>query len=171
MKKVKKFRWQRGFSLFESMVALLIIGFLTIGVSTGIHVASNIYTKSVFHSEGEVLAATIDTALSDILRFSTSVKEEDGMIRFTNANYSMLNGHVFVKDGWLYLNLTGDEAEDASEASLAPLVSGGMYTSMKITSFTLEYNKGLFSGTYTIESKKDSRLKKTYDFYFRTLSE
>lgn len=169
MRGLRKLSKQKGFSLFESVVALLVIALLTVGVSTGVKAASSIYQKSLFHSEGEVLAATVDTALSDVLRFSTSIKEEDGIIKFTNSNYSVTDGHLFLKDGWLYLNLTDEKADTASDAPLSALLSGGIYSSMKIDSFTLDYNEGVYSGSYEIQSKENSALKKSFDFYFRTL--
>lgn len=167
---MKKFCSQKGFSLFESIVALLIISLLTIGIATAVNAASSIYKKSLFVSEGEVLAATVDTALSDVLRFSSAVNEEDGVIQFTNANYSVNNGHFVLNDGWLYLNLTNEKADDAEDAPLVALLNGGIYSSMKMKFFTLSYHDGVFSGNYIIQSKKDSALEKRYDFYFRTLS-
>ncbi|WP_304509183.1 type II secretion system protein [Anaerotignum sp.] len=167
---MKKLINQRGFSLFESMVALLIIALLTVGISTGVKAAAGIYKRSLFVSEGDVLAATLDTALSDVLRYSSSISEEDGTVQFTNTNYSMVNGHLVLKDGWLYLNLTDEEADDASDPSLTLLLSGGIYSSMEIESFTLNYSDGVFSGNYVIQSKEDAALEKSYDFYFRTLS-
>ncbi len=167
---MKKLWSKCGFSLFESIVALLIISLLTIGITTAVNAAADIYKKSLFVSEGEVLAATVDTALSDVLRFSSAINKEDGVIQFTNANYSVNNGHFVLNDGWLYLNLTNEKADDAEDAPLVALLNGGIYTSMRIDSFTLNYDKGVFSGNYVIQSKKDSALEKSYDFYFRTLS-
>jgi Tfp pilus assembly protein PilV len=170
MKGIKKCLNIGGFSLFESMVALLIISILTIGITTAVNAAASIYKKSLFVSEGEVLAATIDTALSDVLRFSSSVSEEDGKIQITNENYSVVKGHFVLKKGWLYLNLTDEKADGADDAPLVALINGGTYTSMKIDSFTLNYKDGVFSGSYVIQSKDDSNLRKKYTFIFRTLS-
>lgn len=170
MKGIKKCLNKGGFSLFESMVALLIISILTIGITTAVNAAASIYKKSLFVSEGEVLAATIDTALSDVLRFSSSVSEEDGKIQITNENYSVVKGHFVLKKGWLYLNLTDEKADSADDAPLVALINGGTYTSMKIDSFTLNYKDGVFSGSYVIQSKDDSNLRKNYTFIFRTLS-
>lgn len=170
MKGIKKCLNKGGFSLFESMVALLIISILTIGITTAVNAAASIYKKSLFVSEGEVLAATIDTALSDVLRFSSSISEEDGIIQFTNENYNVVKGHFVLKKGWLYLNLTDEKADDADDAPVVALLNGGIYTSMVIDSFTLHYQDGVFSGSYVIQSKENSALRKDYTFYFRTLA-
>jgi prepilin-type N-terminal cleavage/methylation domain-containing protein len=171
MKGLRKLCNRKGFSLFESIVALLIISLLTIAIATGVKTAASVYKKSLFLSESDVLAATVDIALSDVLRFSTNITEEvDGTVQFTNANYSVRNGHFLLKDGWLYLNLTDEKADDAEDAPLAALLNGGIYTSMKIDSYRLDYNDGVVSGNYVIQSKKDSALEKSYEFYFRTIN-
>ena len=81
MKALKKLCSQKGFSLFESMVALFIISILTVGITTAVNAVANVYKKSLFVSEGEMLAATIDIALSDLLRFSSDVMEEGGVVK------------------------------------------------------------------------------------------
>ncbi len=171
MKYIRKLCNKKGFSLFESIVALLIISLLTIAIATGVKTAASVYKKSLFLSESDVLAATIDTALSDVLRFSSNItKEADGTVQFTNANYSVRNGHFLIKDGWLYLNLT----DDAKDAPLSALLNGGIYTSMKIDSYTLDYtlvdNDVVFKVNYMIQSKDDSALEKSYESYFRTIN-
>ncbi|MDD4844932.1 MAG: prepilin-type N-terminal cleavage/methylation domain-containing protein [Anaerotignum sp.] len=171
METLRKLCNGKGFSLFESIVALLIISLLTIGVATGVNTAASVYKKSLFLSESDVLAATVDTALSDVLRFSSNITEQaDGTVQFTNANYSVRNGHFLLKDGWLYLNLTNEKMDDAEDAPLAALLNGGIYTSMKIDSYILDYKDGVFSGSYVIQSKEDSALEKSYEFYFRPIN-
>ncbi len=165
MKVLQKIANCKGFSLLESMAALLIISILTVGITTGVNAASKIYQQSLFVSEGDILAATVDTALSDVLRFSSEISEEDGVVSFTNANYSVKKGHLLSESGWLYLNLRGEE-----DAPLVLLLNNGVYSSMEINSFQLSYAEGVFSGSYEIKSKKDDTLVKKYAFHFRTLS-
>lgn len=171
MKALKKLCSQKGFSLFESLVALFIISILTVGITTAVNAAANVYKKSLFVSEGEMLAATIDIALSDLLRFSSDVMEEGGVVKLTNLGYNVRKGHLFLDSGLLYLNLTDEKPDDALDAPLAPLINLGAYSSMKIKegSFKLNYAEGVFSGQYVIQSKDDSTLEKRYEFYFRTV--
>lgn len=169
MRGLKKLRSQSGFSLFESILALLIVVILTTGITVGVNAAQTIYQRSVFYSECQVLAATLDTALSDVLRFSSDVVEEDGVVKFTNANYSVVKGHITRKDGWLYLNLSDEKADTEEDAPLTLLLNGGVYSSMELTQFTMHYADSVFSGSYEIVSKQNRNLKKSYDFYFRTL--
>ena len=171
MKGLKKLGNKRGFSLFESIVALLVISILTVGITTGVNAAVSVYKKSLSYTEAEVLATTIDIALSDVLRYSSSIdkKEEEGkedVIHFTNANYGVINGYLCLRDGRIYLNQTFEEDDGAP-----PLLNGGMYTSMKIDSFTLTYKDEFFSGEYEVQSKENSTLNKSYNFCFRTLAE
>ncbi|KAF5077310.1 hypothetical protein DSECCO2_152120 [anaerobic digester metagenome] len=172
MKALKKLGGQKGFSLFESMVALFIISILTVGITTAVNAAANVYKKSLFVSEGEVLAATIDIALSDLLRFSSDITEEDGIVEFTNTGYNVKKGHLFLDSGLLYINLTEEKPDDAIDAPLATLINLGVYSSMKIKegSFKLNYVEGVFSGNYVIQSKDDSTLEKNYEFFFRTVN-
>lgn len=172
MKLFRKLNSRKGFSLLESMAALMIVSILTVGIVTCTNAASRIYYKSLFVSEGDILAATIDTALSDLLRFSSeiTVKKKGDEISFTNANYSIIQGHLFLKDGWLYINQTDTKLDFAEDAPVAVLLNNGTYSSMEISSFTLKYQDGVFSGTYEIKSKKDEALTKDYSFNFRTLS-
>lgn len=167
---MKKIKSNKGFSLFEATATLLIISLLTISITIAVRASTSIYRKSVFISEGDILAATIDVVLSDVLRFASDVNEEDGVIQFTNANYSINNGHLFVNGGWLHVNLTNEKNDDEEDAPVVVLLNGGMYTTIKIESFSLNYIDGVFSGNYVIQSKSDHNLKKSYEFYFRTLN-
>lgn len=170
MKKISKLRKKSGFSLLESMITLTIVLLLTITVTVGISASNRLYRKSLFYSESEILSSTIDIALSDVLRYSYNVAAGDDVIMFSNNNYSVVNGHLLVKDGRIYINLSDEHSDDVMGPYLKTLIGNNTYTNINATEMSLDYSDGVYTGSYTLTSNFDTTLSKTFDFTFRTLS-
>ncbi len=168
-------RHVKGFTLIETVVALLIVTMLSVVLVTATRTALNVRSNEEFESESELLAATVNIALGDVLHFAQYSPDAEhagsNMPAFTNRGYGILKGHILVKNGRFYINTTDCEDTDAT-ATLLTLVSKGTYTTTSITSFTMEYDETtqLFSGTYTIQGSR-SQQKKNVTFAFRTLNE
>ncbi|MEG2037020.1 MAG: prepilin-type N-terminal cleavage/methylation domain-containing protein [Ruthenibacterium sp.] len=166
-----KKRNARGFTLVEMLTAVLILTIMGVGLTTGIASAVQVYHGSVFSSESQLLSDTMDTALADVLRYAKYEEAEtaDTPLRFSNANYRVVRGSLLAYEGRLKMNPT-DAAVGGGE-SLMNLLSDSAYSSMDFTDLTLSYDvqTHVFSGSYTLESKRGSALKKTVTFAYRTL--
>lgn len=167
----RKLKSSKGFSLLETLVALIIVLLVASCVTIGISASNRVYKRSLFVSETDITAATIDIALSDVLRYAYDVNIKDtNTVSFSNKNYSIDDGHFVIKQGFLYINTTNDISDDVIGDHLKPLVGGSTYTASKMTDFQLNYNDGEFTGSYTLQSKMYSDLSKTFTFSFRTIS-
>ena len=172
LKITKKLKSSKGFSLLETLVALIIVLLVASCVTIGISASNRVYKRSLFVSESDLTASTIDIALSDVLRYAYNINCADDtntVASFSNKNYSIEDGHFVIKQGFLYINTTG-EPDDKIGDYLKPLIGGSTYTASKMIDFQLNYNDGEFTGSYTLQSKMYSDLSKTFTFSFRTIS-
>lgn len=159
-------RRNKGFTLVETLVSLLILLLISVGVTAGVGAAGRVYRSSLFASESELLSDTLETALSDVLRYSTVVNGASDPVTFRNPNYiDMADCSLSLTEGRIVLQPDG--ADPDAEGN--PLLSDGAYSSMKITAFTLTYDGETYIGSYTIESTAQTGLEKTCTFCFRPL--
>lgn len=184
---IKKIQAKRGFTLIETLAALLITVMLSLIVATGISSAANAYRRAVFVSESEVLSSTINTALADLLRFAYDInyvaKEdvtgEGNYYTFDNASYKLDNAHFIletdVNSGLTYIAFVHDSGDVDDEGKPVPysLCSLGAYTSMTITDFQLDYSPETttFKGSYTLMSRSNTSFKKTIQFTYKSIVE
>ena len=75
----------RGFTLVETLVALLIVTMVSVIVATGVPSAINAYRNAVASSNAQVALSTVATALRDELSTATSASatNADGSIAYT----------------------------------------------------------------------------------------
>ena len=180
---IKKIQAKRGFTLIETLAALLITVMLSLIVATGISSAANAYRRAVFVSESEVLSSTINTALADLLRFAYNIKEdvtgEGNYYTFDNASYKLYNAHFILEteenSGLTYIAFVHDSGDVDDEGKPVPysLCSLGAYTSMTITDFQLDYSPETttFKGSYTLMSRSNTSFKKTIQFTYKSIVE
>ena len=152
-----KKRIKKGFTFTETLVALLIVALLSAVVLTGIRSAWSVHDDALFSSESEILASTINTALGDVLHYSSYERNGStatgSIVKISNQNYGILRGSLEVDDGKLYIKVSDDE-----QSSKLVLISDGAYTNISVTSFRLSYMaydggsvpKGTFYGSYTL---------------------
>lgn len=158
-----RLRSKKGFTLVELLAALLILTLMLSVVSAGISMAFTIYRKSLFISESETLSATVDTALSDVLRFAENVAtDKDGQVSMlTNDYYGISYSMIGIdSDGYIVYNTD------------LLLIGTGAYTSLRIKDFSLQYDNTahVFSGSYTIYNRKDTSMSKDFSFTFRSVA-
>lgn len=169
-----KNRKKKGFTFVETLVALLIVSLLSAVVLTGIRSAWSVHDDALFASESEILASTINTALGDVLHYSSydlngSVATSD-IVRISNQNYGILRGSIEADDGngKIYIKVSDDE-----NSSRLVLISDGAYTNIKVKDFKLLYMshgqepdipEGTFYGSYTLEGADGQTKKITYAF-------
>ena len=152
-----KFRNQSGFSLMETLAALLILVLLVAGVGAGIQAGSRVYREASFESDSAALAQILNTALEDILRWSRDVTvAEDGNFVFTNADYGIRDAGFCdimdkASDGVLQMQ------ERHSGKTVVP-VDPGAYSGLALSELEIRYSPregpgaagGYFEIRYTI---------------------
>lgn len=159
---MKKLTKKKGFTLTEMLVALLIMILLTGVIMIGIQAGSEIYRNSLFESESETMASTVNMALSDILRYA-SCGSTQTPVSFTNSGYDIQSGHFLTEDGRIYIT----ERSEEDEGKLA-LLNEKSYSSLKIQDFSIQYDDNVYTGSYII-TDKNKKNTKTVNFTFRTL--
>ena len=86
---MKRQRNRRGFTLAETLAALVIVVLLAMSVQMGTMTALRARTVSRFQSESEILAATLNSALGDMLHYATCAKyiATSGLVYINNPGY------------------------------------------------------------------------------------
>lgn len=118
MRAMKKLRSRKGFTLTELMVAIVVLGLLTLAVSVGTSASLQVYYQTTTLSESQVLASTLSQAITDELRFAGEIKTDpDGaLLSYTSRYYG--------KDVSLSCDSAGKVLVGAT-----PLIGDGAYTS------------------------------------------
>lgn len=173
---MKKRRNQKGFTLVETLVCILIIALLSAVTLTGIRTAWSVHEDALFESESEILANTINSALGDILHYSSYDSSSTGtssVVLFTNQNYGILRGNIGVDrtTGRFFVKVT-----DTTNATKRVLINEKAYTNIKVKDFTMYFNNynGLdnvdytYNGSYTLVGP--SGQEKKIDFVFRPVN-
>lgn len=170
---MKRQRNRRGFTLAETLAALVVVILLAMSVQIGTMTALRARTASRFQSESEILAATLNSALGDMLHYATCAKyiATSGLVYINNPGYGIVNGQILAKDGRLYVNATTSLSASDPNATLLTLTGAGAYTDLTVSGFKMLYDKDncLFYGSYEINGPEQA--KKTIDFAFRSLNE
>lgn len=170
---MKRQRNRRGFTLAETLAALVVVILLAMSVQIGTMTALRARTASRFQSESEILATTLNSALGDMLHYATCAKyiATSGLVYINNPGYGIVNGQILTKDGRLYVNATTGLSASDPNATLLTLTGAGAYTDLTVSGFKMLYDKDncLFYGSYEINGPEQA--KKTIDFAFRSLNE
>lgn len=77
---------QRGFTLAETLLAVLILLLVSTIVATGVPVARNVYNNVVLGANAQVLLTTAAEALRDELGTAWDVTAEDNKVTYFNAD-------------------------------------------------------------------------------------
>lgn len=82
-----------GYTVLESLAAMIIVVILLSAIATGTAVSVTVYKQSTSLSEGEVLSSTLFEAISDELRFASNITVvgggDDHLNTFTSVNYGL----------------------------------------------------------------------------------
>ena len=82
----RKQKGRRGFSLAETMLAVLILLMVSVIVATGVPVAKNAYEKVVFGANAQVLLSTAVNALRDELGTAWDVEVKSNEVTYCNSD-------------------------------------------------------------------------------------
>ena len=190
MKKLfKKLNSKQGYTLVELLTAMVIVILIGLMVSTGMTVGLKVQKESIFVANSDMLAGTLNTAISDVLRYSeanyVSGDIIDGKVedpKFTNKEYSIKRGFFFVdSDGYLAISKNGVdpayEPDPTDSTDVGPdigyLISNGVYSNkLVIRNFTISYDvdKKIYTGSYKIKEKTGTAFNKDVSFTFRTVA-
>ena len=83
----KKLRSTGGFTLTELLVAVVILGLVTLAVSVGISSGIQVYQQSVTLSNSQTLVSTLTQAISDELHYAQNIQVSGGNVTFTSKDY------------------------------------------------------------------------------------
>ena len=101
---MKKLKNNKGYTFVEMMACVVILLLVALISGTGMNLALNNYNQQIFESDSQMLEATLNMHLGDILRHTTSVTEADGAVTgITNSSYQIYNGAITVEDGVFYI--------------------------------------------------------------------
>ena len=170
---MKRQRNKRGFTLAETLAALVVVVLLAMSVQIGTMTALRTRTASRFQSESEILATTLNSALGDMLHYATCAKyiATQELLYINNPGYGIVNGQFVVKNGQLYVNVTTNFSADSADATLLTLTGAGAYTDLTVSDFKIEYLwlDCMFTGSYVIHGPEQA--EKKIEFAFRALNE
>ena len=148
---IKKLKNQAGMSLMEVMVALLIMVLLVVGMGTGMDAGMRVYSDATFEANGATLAGYLNTALTDVLRYTQDIKSPAASgdpCTFTNLELGLRNAYIKPNEnGILYIYSTDNGFTPKA------LVNTGAYTGLKIkdSSFKLTYADDTRGGYFLAE--------------------
>ena len=178
-------RKKSGFTMVEMLASLLILALMAAGMSGGMSAALNVYQDSVFESDSTSMAATVNTALEDLLRYSERMKlakdqpgehfrtfsgltlpadDEPGAVNFvfTNLEYALVDAYFFTPtndqgepSGVIQLKTLGDDTP-------RDLVNKGAYPNLEISNLNVKYDTDnqVYLISYKIYSTLDAELTK-----------
>ncbi len=101
---MKKLKSNRGFTLAETLLAVLILLLVSTIVATGMPAAKSAYEKIVVAANAQVLLSTTATALRDELGTAWDVKRDDSTTVSYNSSDTGAKSKIYLKDdGKIYI--------------------------------------------------------------------
>lgn len=83
----EKWKSSGGYSLAETLVAVLILLLVSAGLATGMTLASRQYRRSILSSESKILASTLNAVIENELANTPEKKVDGGSVYFYSPNY------------------------------------------------------------------------------------
>ena len=118
----RKLRGRGGFTLAETLLAVLILLLVSIVVATGMPAVTNAYNKVILGADAKVMLSTAITALHDEIGTAWDVKQIDGGLSYFSASTGAKTTLTKDSDGklWVeeYISLNDDLIHDLDEATL-----------------------------------------------------
>ena len=136
----KKLHNRKGFTLAETLLAVLILLMVSQIVATGIPVAKNAYEKVVLASNAEVLLSTAVTTLRNELGTAREIKVSDTQTEVTYLNADRGNmAKIAMEDSSAKIHRYYDE-DTGIDSGAEPLISTkrateGLYVTFKSVSY------------------------------------
>ena len=195
---MKKLKSNKGFSLMELLVALLILVLIVMAIGVSMDAGVRIYQEAIFEADSASLAGILNTNIGDILRYSQDIRENTSS--FSDAEGNTLTaekvGFVFtsveygIQDAYFYTPVApGGESKgvlqikNLKNASVMELVNSGAYPDLVTSNFRITYyapgttvggavgRGGYFEVTYDIFSTKDESLTRSVSTIVRMMNQ
>lgn len=167
-------RYNAGFTIVELLAALAILTILGTMVASAMVTGSRVMTSTTATANAAVLEQSIETALSDVLRYaSTHVPTGSIMVddpEFDSDSYYDYSGAV-VRDGRIQIE-DGKIALVTARGTQYVPKAAGIYTDFVITDFALSYDcaANMFTASYVIASE-NGVFNRQCEFVCRSLVE
>ena len=118
----RKLRGRGGFTLAETLLAVLILLLVSVVVATGMPAVTNAYNKVILGANAKVMLSTAITALHDEIGTAWDVKKIDGGLTYFSASTGAKTKLIKNSDGkiWVeeYVSLKDDLIHDLDEETL-----------------------------------------------------
>jgi type II secretory pathway pseudopilin PulG len=186
-------RKSAGFTLVETLVALLLVVMMTTVVAVGIQASVRVLAQDTFAAESQSVADTINKALSDVLRYAQDVETdgENGLVKtYSCPAYGINGGKMRVGKPDEEQDKEQDEPGQIylTDGKNFTLLNSGAYSGLRVVppdstldtlsdnedknedKFELYYKDGVFSGSYRLYDEKNRLLSQEYPFSFRTVN-
>lgn len=144
MKKQHKLRRKTGYTLAESLIAILLIALISMGLATGVAFGVRQYNNSVTRSEARILCSTLTSVITDELssiQGSCSKSESGNTVSYHSERYGVSGelkadgGHICIGDTKLIPDAaysTTMQLRAAVEVTPSPATAGS-----EVTRFTV----------------------------------
>ena len=152
----EKLRSQRGMTLTEVLVALIILSLVTVGIATGVGASVRVYRQATEASDAQMLVSTLSAALMDELRYARDVGGSADAPTFTSDTFGE-GSSVGVTDGRI---IVGGEK----------LLSDAAYAGLRVKTADVTYADGVFQVELTVQSGTEDRDVRTASFEVRALT-
>lgn len=179
-------RSRRGASLTETLVCVLILALMAGVIMTGSRTVARVYQAHTFVSESATVSDTINTALSDVLRYAGVTASGDGTVgAYSSSSYGVENAQLQIYNGEILLSADTGENEkrllntatysglyvvkptfvvsDDISATVSRILSGTPET------FTLSVEDGTVTGAYRLYDPFSGSLSEITAFSFRPM--
>lgn len=170
---MKKIKQNKGFTLVEMLACVVTLFLICMICSTGMNFALRSYQQSVYESDSQMLEATLNMYLCDVLRHATDIKvDASGVPIFTNTAYGVYDGKIGVPDEGA--SHSGNFLVYENEGGSGDMIlSADAYSqTLYIDDFVLTYDEstGVFTGEYKIKSTLLSDVERVGEFVCRTIA-
>ena len=144
---IKKLTGKAGMSLMEMMASLLILVLLVVGMNTGMTAGLRVYQNSKNVTERAMLTSSINTKLTDILRY-TEVRTVNNKTLYTNLEYGLWDVTFEAVEGKIQICFHDKNGNRLKKTT--PLINYDDDSNFKVTNFELKYvdKNEVFNGGY-----------------------
>lgn len=169
---MKKIKDKKGFSLVEMLVCVLTLLLVGAICTTGTGISIKSYQESRFESDSQMLKNMVETVLSDMFRYATDIKVENGVVTFTNPDYGMADGVIKIEA----MGAGGEKRFVLLKNPTATpelMLGNSIYAeNLEVADLILNYDAttNVFSGSYRIKSTIMNDAEKNCEFTYRSIA-
>ena len=160
----------KGFSLVEVLVAIIILLLVTSGIVTGVVLSKRQYQSSITYSKASELYNSLSSLINNELKFTNQIKTDgENVSSFYSVSYATKsdltefsvidgNGNVTSDYGQLILRSASNSSD------IKRILSYGAYTNAlgcKLDSLT--YKEGIFTVTLSVGTSDKTIISKTFN--------